>query len=81
MKGAARIFIVVVLVGCAASGVWVFAGSAAGERVGMVAARMSFRPGTEFAERLGVEPILIPGGHMTLLTDPETVRRRCSTRS
>jgi pimeloyl-ACP methyl ester carboxylesterase len=31
------------------------------------------RPGTEFAARLGVEPILIPGGHMTLLTDPETV--------
>jgi len=25
------------------------------------------------ATRLGAEPILIPGGHMTLLTDPETV--------
>ncbi|MEW2471356.1 alpha/beta fold hydrolase [Streptomyces sp. NPDC046994] len=31
------------------------------------------RPGAEFAARLGVEPAVIPGNHMTLLTDPAMV--------
>lgn len=31
------------------------------------------RPGAEFAARLGVEPVAIPGNHMTLLTDPALV--------
>ncbi|MER6443079.1 alpha/beta hydrolase family protein [Streptomyces sp. NPDC001185] len=31
------------------------------------------RPGAEFAARLGVEPAVIPGNHMTLLTDPALV--------
>ncbi|MET8642862.1 alpha/beta fold hydrolase [Streptomyces sp. NPDC004096] len=31
------------------------------------------RPGAEFAARLGVEPAVIPGNHMTLLTDPAIV--------
>ncbi len=31
------------------------------------------RPGAEFAARLGVEPLIVPGGHMTLLTQPETI--------
>lgn len=35
--------------------------------------RTLVRPGTEFAARLGVQPIMIPGGHMSLLTDPEMV--------
>jgi pimeloyl-ACP methyl ester carboxylesterase len=31
------------------------------------------RPGTEFAARLGVDPLVIPGNHMTMLTQPATV--------
>lgn len=31
------------------------------------------RPGTDFAARLGVEPLVIPGNHMTMLTEPATV--------
>ncbi|HUN33612.1 MAG TPA: alpha/beta hydrolase [Trebonia sp.] len=31
------------------------------------------RPGSEFAGRLGVEPVVIPGNHMTLLTQPAVV--------
>lgn len=31
------------------------------------------RPGTEFAARLGVEPLVIPGNHMTMLTRPDIV--------
>ncbi len=31
------------------------------------------RPGAEFAARLGVEPLLVPGSHMALLTHPENV--------
>ncbi|WP_306839397.1 alpha/beta fold hydrolase [Catenuloplanes nepalensis] len=31
------------------------------------------RPGAEFAARLGVEPILVPGGHETLITHPDEV--------
>ncbi|HEY4460448.1 MAG TPA: alpha/beta hydrolase [Pseudonocardiaceae bacterium] len=31
------------------------------------------RPGTEFAARLGVDPLVIPGNHLTMLTSPDTV--------
>jgi pimeloyl-ACP methyl ester carboxylesterase len=31
------------------------------------------RPGTEFAARLGVPPVLLPGGYMTLLSRPAVV--------
>jgi len=31
------------------------------------------RPGTEFAARLGVEPLVVPGNHMTMLTQPALV--------
>ncbi|MFJ6076010.1 alpha/beta fold hydrolase [Streptomyces sp. NPDC093065] len=31
------------------------------------------RPGTEFAARLGVEPHMVPGGHMALLNHPEDI--------
>jgi pimeloyl-ACP methyl ester carboxylesterase len=31
------------------------------------------RPGDEFAARLGVEPVVVPGGHMALLSRPATV--------
>jgi hypothetical protein len=31
------------------------------------------RPGVEFAARLGVDPVVVPGNHMTLLTRPEIV--------
>jgi pimeloyl-ACP methyl ester carboxylesterase len=31
------------------------------------------RPGAEFAERLGVDPLVIPGNHMTMLTQPAIV--------
>jgi pimeloyl-ACP methyl ester carboxylesterase len=31
------------------------------------------RPGAEFAARLGVEPLVIPGNHMTMLTRPAAV--------
>ena len=31
------------------------------------------RPGPEFAARLGVPPVLLPGGHMTLLSRPGVV--------
>jgi hypothetical protein len=31
------------------------------------------RPGTEFASRLGVEPVMAPGSHNGLLTYPEAV--------
>ncbi len=29
------------------------------------------RPGAEFAARIGVEPIMVPGSHMGLLTRPQ----------
>jgi pimeloyl-ACP methyl ester carboxylesterase len=29
------------------------------------------RPGEEFAERIGVKPVLVPGGHESLLTHPD----------
>ena len=31
------------------------------------------RPGTEFAGRLGVEPLMVPGGHLGLLSHPTDV--------
>jgi pimeloyl-ACP methyl ester carboxylesterase len=31
------------------------------------------RPGTEFAARLGVDPLVIPGNHMAMLTQPAIV--------
>jgi pimeloyl-ACP methyl ester carboxylesterase len=31
------------------------------------------RPGTEFAARLGVEPLVVPGNHLTMLTRPAIV--------
>jgi hypothetical protein len=31
------------------------------------------RPGTEFAARLGVVPLVVPGNHMALLTQPDVV--------
>jgi pimeloyl-ACP methyl ester carboxylesterase len=31
------------------------------------------RPGAEFAARLGVNPVVVPGNHMTMLTQPATV--------
>lgn len=31
------------------------------------------RPGTEFAARLGVDPLVVPGNHMTMLTHPAIV--------
>ena len=31
------------------------------------------RPGAEFAARLGLDPLLIPGNHMTMLTQPAIV--------
>ena len=31
------------------------------------------RPGAEFAARLGVDPLVIPGNHMTMLTQPAVV--------
>ncbi|MFE5114145.1 alpha/beta fold hydrolase [Streptomyces sp. NPDC056663] len=31
------------------------------------------RPGAEFAARLGVEPSMVPGGHMALLNHPEGI--------
>jgi pimeloyl-ACP methyl ester carboxylesterase len=31
------------------------------------------RPGAEFAARLGVDPVIVPGNHMTLLTRPDVV--------
>ncbi|GAB7052308.1 alpha/beta fold hydrolase [Catenuloplanes indicus] len=31
------------------------------------------KPGAEFAARLGVEPVLVPGGHEALLTHPDEV--------
>jgi hypothetical protein len=31
------------------------------------------RPGAEFAARLGVDPLVIPGNHMTMLTHPAVV--------
>lgn len=34
------------------------------------------RPGTDFAARLGVEPVIVPGSHNGLLTHPEAVARR-----
>jgi pimeloyl-ACP methyl ester carboxylesterase len=34
---------------------------------------MTLRPGTEFASRLGVEPVMVPGSHNGLLTRPEAV--------
>jgi len=31
------------------------------------------RPGAEFAARLGVEPLMVPGSHMAMLSHPESV--------
>jgi pimeloyl-ACP methyl ester carboxylesterase len=31
------------------------------------------RPGTEFAARLGLDPLVVPGNHMTMLTHPAVV--------
>jgi pimeloyl-ACP methyl ester carboxylesterase len=31
------------------------------------------RPGVEFAARLGVDPVVVPGNHMTMLTQPAIV--------
>lgn len=31
------------------------------------------RPGAEFAARVGVEPVMVPGGHLALLTRPDEV--------
>lgn len=31
------------------------------------------RPGTEFAARLGLTPVMLPGGHMSMLTRPDDV--------
>jgi pimeloyl-ACP methyl ester carboxylesterase len=31
------------------------------------------RPGAEFAARLGVEPLIVPGSHMTLLSRPQVI--------
>jgi hypothetical protein len=31
------------------------------------------RPGTEFAARLGVDPLVLPGNHMAMLTRPAIV--------
>jgi hypothetical protein len=31
------------------------------------------RPGAEFAARLGVDPLVIPGNHLTMLTQPAIV--------
>jgi pimeloyl-ACP methyl ester carboxylesterase len=49
-------------------------------KIGLDAAYLLFaddmslaRPGAEFAARLGVDPQLIPGNHMALLTHPDTV--------
>jgi hypothetical protein len=49
-------------------------------KIGLDAAYLLFaddmslaRPGAEFAARLGVDPRLIPGNHMALLTHPDTV--------
>ena len=33
------------------------------------------RPGHEFAARIGVEPVMVPGPHEVLLTDPDAVAR------
>ncbi|MFC4533608.1 alpha/beta fold hydrolase [Sphaerisporangium dianthi] len=33
------------------------------------------RPGTEFAARLGVEPVMVPGTHESLLTHPDEVAK------
>ncbi|GGJ33561.1 alpha/beta fold hydrolase [Streptomyces brasiliensis] len=31
------------------------------------------RPGTEFADRLGLTPVMVPGGHESMLTHPDEV--------
>ncbi|GAA4665311.1 MULTISPECIES: alpha/beta fold hydrolase [Amycolatopsis] len=33
------------------------------------------RPGTEFAARLGLTPVMVPGGHESMLTHPDEVTR------
>ena len=37
--------------------------------------RATQRPGTEFASRLGVEPVMVPGSHNGLLTHPDAVAK------
>jgi hypothetical protein len=37
--------------------------------------RATQRPGTEFASRLGVEPVMAPGSHNGLLTHPDAVAK------
>jgi hypothetical protein len=31
------------------------------------------RPGTEFAARIGLTPVMVPGGHESMLTRPDEV--------
>jgi hypothetical protein len=31
------------------------------------------RPGAEYAARLGVDPLVVPGNHMAMLTRPDVV--------
>ena len=31
------------------------------------------RPGTEFAARIGLTPVMVPGGHESMLTHPDEV--------
>ncbi len=33
------------------------------------------RPGTEFAARIGLTPVMVPGGHESMLTRPDEVTR------
>src|SRR5262249_10558504 len=33
------------------------------------------RPGTEFAARIGLTPVMVPGGHESMLTHPDEVTR------
>jgi pimeloyl-ACP methyl ester carboxylesterase len=35
--------------------------------------RALFRPGAEYAARLGLDPITVPGSHQGMLTHPEEV--------
>jgi pimeloyl-ACP methyl ester carboxylesterase len=33
------------------------------------------RPGTEFAARIGLTPVMVPGGHLSMLTSPDEVTK------
>jgi pimeloyl-ACP methyl ester carboxylesterase len=37
------------------------------------------RPGTEFASRIGLTPVLVPGGHESMLTRPDEVAKALLT--